>query len=323
MTAGTVVAEFETALVRTTVLAAAQDDGFTWVRTAGAARSGPLRRAPRDLLAALTAPAPAPPAGRGPGVRCVLPRVYDGAEGLHYPLPGRRSLAELLLSGDPSGPPDDTRTDDMLYGLGRLLRALHAAPLPAEREAGGYALPGAWRRLRSWTGAPADGRPAQLHLNLRELLGSSRWSLVERWSGEPPETGPRTLVHGAPGLGLLIPAETGGLPHGLITGEDAGIAPWQWDVGWVLAELGELRHFSARLHRPGTDWARLEQSFLDGYGRPRDPLVRRCTALRSLLHLHDFCVFVTWDEAEVRRYAALLVDTIDAADPADGTGGVR
>lgn len=319
MTAPAVVAEFATALVRTTVLTAARDGGFTWVRTPGAARSGPLRRPPHDLLAALETPA----TGDGSGVRCVLPRAYDGEEGLRYPLPGRRSLAELLLSDDASNPPDDTRTDDVLYGLGRLLRALHAAPLPAQGEAGAYVLPGAWRRLRSWTGAPAAGRPAQLHVRLRELLGEVRWSLVERWSSEPPEAGPRTLVHGAPGLGLLIPAEAGGLPHGLITGEDVGIAPWQWDVGWVLAELGELRHFSARLHRPGTDWTRLEQVFLDGYGRPRDPLVRRFTALRSLLHLHDFSVFVTWDEAEVRRYAALLADTIDAADPADGKGGVR
>lgn len=324
MTAGTVVAEYGSGLVRTKVLAGAQGGRFTWIRTPGAARSGSLRQPPRALLAALTALEHDPATDRGPGVRCVLPRAYGSEGGLRYPLPGRRSLAELLLPGNPPSAPNDTlSTQDVLYGFGCLLRALHAAPRPTAGEADAYALPGAWRRLRSWADSPAAGRAAQLHRCLRELLGTSRSRRVEGWLSELPQDVPRTLVHGAPGLGLLVPAEVRDTPHGLITGEDVGVAPWQWDVGWVLAELRELRFFSARLHRPETDWERLEQSFLSGYGRPCDPLVHRSTVLRSLLHLHDFSVFVTWDETEVRRYAALVADTMEAVDHLDEQEGIR
>ncbi|MGW1171707.1 phosphotransferase [Streptomyces sp. NPDC002550] len=318
MTARTVVAEYGSALVRTKILAGAQGGGrFTWIRTPGAARSGPPQQPPRALLATFTALEHASATDGGPGVRCVLPRVYGSEGGRNYPLPGRRSLAELLLSGNPPS------TEDMLRGLGRLLRALHAAPLPTAGAADAFAPPDAWRRLRSWVDSPAAGRSTQLHCYLRELLGTSRWRRVEEWLSELPEAVPRTLVHGAPGLGLLVPAEVPGSPHGLITGEDIGITAWQWDIGWVLAELRELRFFATRLHRPKSDWKRLEHSFLSGYGRPCDPLVQRSTVLRSLLHLHDFSVFVTWDETEVRRYAALVVYTMEAADLMDEQEGVR
>ncbi|KIF75267.1 hypothetical protein QR77_17745 [Streptomyces sp. 150FB] len=328
MTGGTVVAEYGSALVRTRVLADERGDRFTWIRTPGAARSGPLPQPPPSLLAALT-PLELDGATDGrPGVRCVLPRAHGSAGGLRYPLPGRRSLAELLLPGDPpSAPYDASYPREVLYGFGRLLRALHAAPLPAVDEADAHALPGTWRRLRSWADSPASGPAAQLHRSLRELIGASHWARVEKWLSELPEAAPRTLVHGAPGLGLLVPAEVRDTANGLITGEDVGVAPWQWDVGWVLAELRELRFFSARLRRPETAWEWLEQSFLSGYGRPRDPLVQRSIVLRSLLHLHDFSVYVAWDEAEVRRYAALLADAVEAADLTDGQGdqqeGVR
>ncbi|MGV9254584.1 hypothetical protein [Streptomyces sp. NPDC003697] len=313
MTGGTVVAEYGSALVRTKVLADAQGSRFTWIRTPGAARSGPQQKPPRALLTALTALEHPPAIDRGPGVRCVLPRTYGSEGGLHYPLPGRRSLAESLLSGDPPSAPDDTSsTHDVLYGFGRTLRALHMAPLPTQSQAD--AVPGAWRRLRSWADTPAAGRGAQLHRFLREWLGTSRWRRVEELLDELPVAVPRALVHGAPGLGLLVPAEVRGTHHGLITGEDVGVAPWQWDVGWVLAELRELRFFSARLHRPEADWERLEESFLSGYGRSCDGLVQRSAVLRSLLHLHDFCLFVTWDEAEIRRYTSLVANAMEAAD---------
>jgi hypothetical protein len=302
---GTVVAEYGSALVRTKVVAGAQDDRFTWIRTGGAARPEPLQQPPRALMAALTALDPGRVTGRGPGVRCVLPHAYDSEGGLRYTLPGRRSLAELLLSVDSSRAPDGiSSTQDELYGFGRLLRALHSAPPPAPGEADAYALPGAWRRLCSWTASPAPGRPAQLHRALRELLGSARWRRIEGWSDELPQAVPRTLVHGAPGLGLLVPAEVPHIPHGLITGEDVGVAPWQWDVGWVLAELRELRFFSARLHRPETDgppperWkellpenpeARLDHfTLLDGPGLDRALLlVVRSRHAVSEITVHD------------------------------------
>jgi hypothetical protein len=303
----TVVAEYASGLVRTTILAGPQDGGFTWVRGPGAARPQPLQGPPPTALNTLAAVEPGPP-GRGPGVRCVLPREHGGAPELHYPLPGRTSMAEALLSGDSSDLPS---VEDALHDFGRLLRALHAAPLPTAGEADACAPPGTWRRLRAWFDAPPAGRAGQLHRSVRALLGDARWRTIEQWLCEVPEAEPRTLVHGAPGLGLLVLAEGHDRAHGLITGEDVGLAPWQWDVGWVMAELHELRFFAARLNRADTDWDRLTQVFARGYGRTSDALVRRSTVLRSLLHLHDFSVFVMWDDAEVRRYAVLLADLVD------------
>ncbi|MDN0193995.1 phosphotransferase [Streptomyces sp. S.PNR 29] len=304
----TVVAEYASGLLRTTIRTGPQDGGFTWVRGPGAARPEPLHGPPPTARRTLAAVEPGP-AGRGPGVRCVLPRDPGDASELHYALPGRSSMAELLLSGAPSAAPS---AQDTLYGLGRLLRALHAAPLPPAGQADAACPPPAtWRRLRTWFDAPRTERAGQLHGSVRALLGEARWSSLERWLTEVREAGPLTLVHGAPGLGLLVVAEAPDHPHGLITGEDVGHAPWQWDVGWVIAELRELRFFSARLPSADTDWDRLTRAFTDGYGRTPDALVRRSTVLRSLLHLHDFSVFVAWDEAEIRRYAVLIADLMD------------
>ncbi|MFE1312196.1 hypothetical protein [Streptomyces sp. NPDC058755] len=303
----TVVAEYASGLVRTQVLAGARDGHFTWVRGAGRARPGPLQGPPpaaRNILAGLASG----PSGQGPGVRCVLPRANEDGTELHYPVPGRRSMAETLLSGDPR---DLSGAEETLYDLGRLLRALHSAPVPAG-EADACSPPGSWRRLHAWFDAPRTGHAEQLHSVLGELLGADRRGRIERWLHELPEVRPLTPVHGAPGLGLLVPAVAQGHPHGLLTGEDVGRAAWQWDVGWVVAELHEMRFFAARVPGAGTDWEHLAQVFLRGYGRAPDAWVRRCAVLRSLLHLHDFSVFVTWDVAEVRRYAVLLASLVDA-----------
>ncbi|WP_030668558.1 phosphotransferase [Streptomyces cellulosae] len=308
----TVVAEYASGLVRTTILTDPQDGGFTWVRGPGAARPQPLQGPPPTAMNTLAA-VESGPTDRGPGVRCVLPREHGGEPGLHYTLPGRSSMAELLLSG---GPSDMSSAEDVLYGFGRLLRELHAVPLPTAGEADACAPPGTWRRLRSWFDAPRAGRAEQLHRSVQVLLGQARWSRLERWLSEVPEAKPLTIAHGAPGLGLLVLTETHDRAHGLITGEDVGFAPWQWDVGWVIAELYELRFFSARLHRADTDWDRLTQVFTRGYGRTSDALVRRSTVLRSLLHLHDFSVFVTWNDAEVRRYAVLIAELMDEQEGA-------
>ncbi|MFF9351621.1 hypothetical protein [Streptomyces sp. NPDC014734] len=301
----TVVTEYVSGLVRTKVLTGGQAGGFTWIRSPEAPRSDPLEAPSGALRLALEACTPSP-SGRGPGARCALPGAH-GAE-LRYELPGRSSLAELLLSdGIAEASRDLAGAEDVLYDFGLLLRALHAASPTAAGKDGVRAQPAAWHTLRSWIGTPtADGVGQQLHRLLRELLGTSCWHRVERWLRELPASGPGVLVHGAPRLALLVPAEGPDVPHGLITGEDVAVAPWQWDVGWVLAELRELRFFAARLHSPGVAWDRLEQAFVDGYGRPEDPLVRCCVVLRSLLHLHDFCAFVAWDAAEVRRYATLI-----------------
>ncbi|MGP4001044.1 hypothetical protein [Streptomyces sp. 8N706] len=311
----TVVAKYGSGLVHTKVLAR-EDGWFTWVRTPGPDRNDPLEAPPPAVLDALRA-LETRLAGHENGVRCALPRTHDGE--LHYSLlPGRSSLARLLVLGNPSDrlassvpwgdAPDGT--EDLLNGLGRLLRRLHATPLPAP-QADGHALPPAWRRLRAWADAPADGPAERLHSSMRKLLGMPRWRRLEAWLRELAPGEPLTLVHGAPSLGRLVPAERRGTAHALVTGEDVGCAPGQWDVGWVVAELREMQFFSARFNRPDTYWEGLTQSFFRGYGLTSGTPVRRAAALRVLLHLLDFSVLVTWDDAEVRGVAALIVQLID------------
>ncbi|MGK5447326.1 hypothetical protein ACSNOE_07645 [Streptomyces radiopugnans] len=118
-------------------------------------------------------------------------------------------------------------------------------------------------------------------------------------------------MHGAPSLGRLVPAERQGSAHALLTGEDTGLAPRQWDVGWVVAELREMRFFAARLHRPPAYWHGLEQVFLRGYGDAGDHVVGRAAALRVLLHLLDLSTLVTWDDEEIRHTVTLIGELVD------------
>ncbi|MFF5254003.1 phosphotransferase [Streptomyces leeuwenhoekii] len=316
----TVVAKYGSGLVRTQVVAD-EDGWFTWIRTAGPERAGSLEGPPPAVRDALR-PLETRPDGHGDAVRCALPRIQDGA--LHYPrLPGRSSLARrLTLLSTPaptaashaSAVPDTADaadgTEELLYGLGRLLRRLHATPLPAA-PAGRSTSPPMWRRLRAWVASPADGPAERLHRSVRSLLGTPRWRGIEAWLDDLAPGEPLALVHGAPSLGRLVPAERPGSAHALVTGEDVGYAPAQWDVGWVVAELREMQFFSARLDRPGAYWEGLAHSFLRGYGPTSGALVGRAAALRVLLHLLDFSVLVTWDDAEVRRVAALIVQLVD------------
>ncbi|MEV6419721.1 hypothetical protein [Streptomyces sp. NPDC051662] len=313
----TVVAKYGSGLVRTKVLADPDDGFFTWVRTAGDSRTEPLEAPSPAVLDSLRALEARP--ADGTGVRCALPRAQDGE--LRYPqLPGRSSLARLLTLGNPpphSDPPAPSPagraldgTETLLHEFGRTLRRLHTTPLPA-RDTGGYALPPAWRRLRAWADAPAHGRAGQLHGLVRALLGTDRWRRVEAWLRELAPGEPLTLVHGAPSLGKLVPSERHGTAHVLLAGEDIGFAPRQWDVGWVVAELREMRFFAARLPRPEAGWEELEEAFLRGYGETGDTAVGRAAALRVLLHLLDLSVLVTWDEEEVRRTVALIAELMD------------
>lgn len=313
----TVVAKFGSGLVRTEVLADPDGGFFTWVRTGGDSRTEPLEGPPPAVLDSLRALEACP--ADGTGIRCALPRTQNGQ--LRYPLlPGRSSLARLLTLGKPPahlGPMVPSRTGRALDGtetlldeFGHALRRLHTTPLPAQ-DSSGYALPPSWRRLRAWADAPAHGRAEQLHGLVRALLGTDRWCRVEAWLRELAPDEPLTLVHGAPSLGKLVPSERHGTAHALLTGEDIGFTARQWDVGWVVAELREMRFFAARLCRPEAYWEGLEQAFLSGYGETGDTAVGRAAALRVLLHLLDLSLLVIWDEEEVRRAVALIVELMD------------
>lgn len=294
-----VVDRYGTGHVRTEILSR-PDGRYTWIRSPGEARNQPFGGTPAPILGALAAFT----TDRHSAVHCVLPRP-QGPE-LHYTLPGYRSAAELLLSGEPSA---GRAAEDLLYGLGVFLGALHATSPPAGAEA--YT-PLTSQRLASWIDTPQGSRATRLHDALRASLGPARWRSIQKWLDELRDAENRVLVHGGPSLGLLVQA-AGADADALLIGEDAGLGPWQSDVGWVLGELSELRTWSAR-HRASSGaslWDRAETAFSHGYGRQPDLLAHRAAVLRGLLHLHDFCVFVTWDQAEVQQYTALLKGRID------------
>ncbi|MFB7982790.1 hypothetical protein [Streptomyces vinaceus] len=300
-----VLDQYGTGHVQTTIVSVPERN-FTWIRTPGPARSQPFGGPPAPIRSALAALA----TGRQPGVGCVLPEAY-GSE-LRYTLPGPRSTAELLLSGEPAA---RSAAEGLLHGLGTLLRALHATTPPTGPEA--YT-PLTYRRLAAWADMPQGGRATRLHEALRTSLGPTRWNRLRQWLGELLDSENRVLVHGGPSLGLLVPGtgtatEAGTEVAALLTGEDAGLCPPRADVGWVLGELRELRMWSA-LHRSSADpsfWDRAEAAFNHGYGQQPDLPTHRTAVLRVLLHLHDFCVFVAWDQAQVQRYVALLKGHVD------------
>ncbi|MEV7239367.1 hypothetical protein AB0N06_37535 [Streptomyces sp. NPDC051020] len=159
--------------------------------------------------------------------------------------------------------------------------------------------------------SPLPGPPAVLHARLRQALGTHRWQLLTSWL-ESLRSGPRVLLHGNPSLGLLVPSESDEA-DALLTGEELGLGSWQQDVGWVLGELHELRSLSVRLPLSvdPADWDRLAARFIEGYGLPPDPSAHRAATLKTLLHLHDFCVFVTWDDTEILRYTAVITHLVD------------
>lgn len=240
------------------------------------------------------------------GARYVLPR--PNGDTLRYAAPGASSTADLLLSHKPQA---ETRgVGSLLEHLGMLLRALHTAPVAAIDAASD--MPLTWLRLSAWMDSPPPGPPAVLHARLRQAFGTQRWQMLTSWM-EGLRSRPRVLLHGNPSLGLLVPSESDE-PDALITGEELGLGSWQQDVGWVLGELHELRSLSVRLPLPVADhatWDSLAKRFSEGYGLLPDPSVHRAAALRTLLHLHDFCVFVTWDDTEIVRYTTLISHLVD------------
>lgn len=295
---GTVVDRFGSGHVRT-VITRSPDGRTTWVRSAGDRRTQPFLSPHPSLLTALEAVTTRPP-----GARFVPPQPHGNT--LHYAAPGASSTADLLFSREPQA---HARAGSLLEHLGMLLRALHAAPLAGTGAAPD--MPLTWLRLSAWMDSPLAGPPAVLHTRLREALGTRRWQLLASWL-ESLRSGPRVLLHGNPSLGLLVPSESDET-DALLTGEELGLGTWQQDVGWVLGELHEMRSLSVRLPLSvdPAGWDRLAARFIEGYGLPPDPSVHRAATLKALLHLHDFCVFVSWDESEVLRYTTVIAHLVD------------
>lgn len=281
------VREYGTRLLRTTIHAA--DDGFVWCRAPGPDAPEPF--------------APLPPGGSllspssTAAVRLVLGTPQG--EGRRYAVAGDQSVAALMLQAV-----FEPEFDRHLRGLGQTLRRIHALPPSCLAAPTG---PRPLRRLTAWLrGQAATPGARASRSQLLPLTGPRRWAEMEHWL-----TGPATgtgVAHGAPSLGSLT-LDGSGSGAALLAGEDLGVAPWSYDVGWVLGELAELAWQMGWRTELQT---RLFTAFLEGYGRPITTEVHRWMTVRTLLHIHDFTAYTEGWGAELPRYSRFLNYLLDA-----------
>lgn len=295
---------YGTALVRTSVLGVG-GGRFVWERRPGES-GAPLARPTPDLARLVTR------AGRERGVRPSLPMAPcpsdDRLPVLRYELPGAFSAARLLRMPDPQVPGLVT---EALRGTGHLLAALHALG-PATPTTPPSGPPGGVRRLTRWLSrGEGPGAAGRLHRAFVRRLGEvRRRRAVEAgdWGGW---SGRGVLLHGAPGLGVLVPAPYPGR-GALLTGEELALGTPEFDLGWLLGELAELRA-AARLGlggAPAHDYAPLARALLDGYGPAHPAPLARAALLRILTHVHDYAAYVGWHD-DLASYLDLLADLVD------------
>lgn len=312
---GRIVRQFETGYQRTLITVDA-DRNHRWTRLPGTDRGSALHGPSPAVAAALAGLAYG-------GVRVALATGAAGG-GVSYPAPGSGTAAGLALS-HPEGP-DLDRLAWALTGTGGLLRRIQAAA-PADIAAAGPAGPA---RALAWMRTGGGPRAAAvLHRELRRSLGAARWDELMRWcaalarpSTPPPARGD-VLLHGAAGMGQVVlaeeppdaadePAAPGPASAALLVGEDIARGPADFDLGWLLGELVELRALAAGQGRrpefPGVARA----AVLAGAGGLTDPVqAGRAAVLRMLVHAHDFAAYVGWHPDLLVHLRALpdLVDT--------------
>jgi hypothetical protein len=249
-------------------------------------------------------------------VRWAPGQPVAGTDGRSYRVRGPESVARRLLH---HGPDDDLAR--ILHGAGRLLRALHGTPVPRELAERPDTRPRGLVRFREWlAGRSPVPRAAHAESLLRPRLGEVRMAALHALCERIAEDPQPVLCHGAPALGSLVPAEgtaEGAAEADLLIGEDLCLAPWYFDLGWLLGELVELKWYRGDGHPA---WPRLLDALLQGYGRDLGDSWPRMAALRILLHLHDYTAYVGWDEKTFEKYTGFVMFLLDlAAD--DGESG--
>ncbi|MGQ4266683.1 hypothetical protein [Nocardiopsis changdeensis] len=292
-----IVDDFGTAYVHTTVLHTITD-GFVWIRNSGIDRSVPIGTAPirlrrplEDLPGSVRARVDLPP---DPGQTW---RVFSA--------PGPSSVAKRMLQEEA----DVTGPGGLMTGTGELLSRIHALPVPAEPV---LASPQGPARLLRWL---ESGRgphaAAHLHRVAGRVLGRRRLDLAREWCEDLARYGrdvPGALLHGAPGLGVLIPSVSSGSEGVLLTGEELAVGPAEFDLGWLAGELVEHREVVPASRE---EVGRLLDRLLAGYGPGPDlDAVGRYAALRVLVHVHDFCAYVGW-HSSVDSHLEVVADAFD------------
>ncbi|WP_017581474.1 hypothetical protein [Nocardiopsis valliformis] len=300
-----IVDDFGTGYVHTTVVHTVTD-GFVWVRSSGIDRPLPIGALPdriRPLLASI----------RGPVTFQPHQTVHTHETWRVFPAPGPSSVAKQLLLKEEGA----SAAAGVLRSTGAALAQLHSHLVPGPTV---LPSPQGPARLSRWLDGSARHRASE---RLREeavrFLGASRMRAARLWcAGLQDEEVRRSgvLLHGAPGLGVLIPSvEPGanGSSAGMLTGEELTTGPVESDLGWIAGELVEHREVATG---DAQEEQRLIDALLTGYGPTADlDAVARFAVLRMFVHVHDFANYVGWHES-VRTHLALLADALDSADSA-------
>ncbi|GAB3460403.1 hypothetical protein GCM10027570_45330 [Streptomonospora sediminis] len=220
--------------------------------------------------------------------------------------PGRRdyrtlggaSVAAALTSEDRAWD-DGGPLPDLLHGMGEALRGLHeCAPAPVHSP-----LPPALERLNRWLeDRPLSSQSASVGRLLRSVVGEDHWRTLRSWARELTDRRDTVIVHGFPSLGALVP-DAGLTRADLLTGQDTAVCAPEYDLGFVLGELMELRW--GRGSDPSA-WQELADAFGKGYGAELGDACHRAATLRIALHLHDYAASFPWNAVEIRAYGSLL-----------------
>ncbi|MGC9381157.1 hypothetical protein [Streptomyces sp. MH13] len=248
---------------------------------------------------------PALPAGTG---LAAAELAEDGA--YEYRVAGGSSLGHLIWppTADAAGPAHRETLTPAMMSAGRALRSLHAlgpvlidpAPVPPPVT-----------RLARWLRSADD----HAHHRLTAVLGPARLRALSAWCdvlAAPAPAHPRTLLHGEPSVGLIIPSPAPA--HAvLLTGETLSHGPAAFDTGWLIGELAEMARLCGPAHAPS--FAALATALLTGYGPlgPDDitPLAL-AAGLRSVVHVADYAAYVGWTDG-LDHCIALLPDLVDTS----------
>ncbi|MET9838856.1 hypothetical protein ABZZ01_13815 [Streptomyces virginiae] len=299
--------EFGTGLLHT-VVTGDPDRGYTWVRRPGPLSPAPFAAPGLDLAGPHGPAAPIAPDAPDAQAPAGAVRWAPGTEtaepgGRRYRVRGPESVARRLLH---HGPDEDLVA--VLEGVGRLLRTLHETPVPQDLAGDPQTRPRGLVRFTDWlAGRAASPRAAYAESRLRPRLGETRMAALHALCARIADEPDPVLCHGAPALGSLVPAVPSGGAD-LLIGEDLCLAPWYFDLGWILGELVELKWYRGDGHPA---WPRLLDALFQGYGRDLGDEWGRLAALRVLLHLHDYTAYVGWDEKTFEKYTGFAMFLLD------------
>ncbi|MGW3045664.1 hypothetical protein ACWC9T_37905 [Kitasatospora sp. NPDC001159] len=293
-----IVRQFETGYQRTIVTTDAAGN-HRWRRWPGQDRTSPVTRpAPsvRRSLAGLDIG----------GVRTALP-IEGPASGVYYQVPGTQTAAGLALT-TPEGD-DLDRLATVLTSTARLIRRIQSAA-PADAVATPPAGPA---RALAWIRTGRGPRAAvELHRLLQRSMGDRRRREVMGWCEDLTTPAPEDrLLHGAAGMGQVVLA-TGSTAAALMIGEDLARGSADFDAGWLLGEILELKTIAEAQGRHPAFPRVARAAFLEGLGSLDDPdLAGRAAIVRMLVHAHDFAAYVGWHR-ELLVHVDALPSLIDA-----------